>query len=189
LKAEQRQSLIADVADGNFSYLDHLMDLYLHDRNWRTAQIEFMQSGEFSDVVGQMAWAEQVEASQLLPKGTAREYARFMAKIASGQFISSEVSALMQQKLESVPSDWPLRLLFYDRFGAKDGVTAGVLTLASYAVPKVGSLAGRSRVVVVLMNQLPYDTWLKQLQYEGAYLLQTDLARASGVFGKLVGLE
>ncbi|MEW5868709.1 MAG: serine hydrolase [Chloroflexota bacterium] len=182
---EQRQALINQVANGDFSSLESLMDLYLHDQSWRAAQIAFMQSEEFVAAAGQIGWEGQAAASQLFPKGTAREYARLMAKIASGQFISPEVSARMQQKLESVPSDWPLRLLFHRRYGAKDGVTAGVLALASYAVPKNGLLAGQPRVVVILTNELPYETWAAQLQAQGIYLLETDLARAAGVFNQL----
>ena len=58
-----------------------------------------------------------------------------MALIAGGKLISSDVSALMNQVLETAPQDRPLRLLFYDRYGAKDGLTAGVTTIASYATP------------------------------------------------------
>ncbi len=181
----ERQDLIRDISKGDFSYLERLMNLYLHDQDWRAAQIEFMQSGEYLNAAGQIGWDGQVEASQLLPKGTAREYASLMAKIASGKLISPQVSALIQKKLESVPSDWPLRLLFFRRFGAKDGVTAGVLNLVSYAFPKQGSLARKGRVVVILTNELPYKTWSRQQQVEGTYLLQIDLARASGVFREL----
>lgn len=186
---EQRQILIRDIADGNFGAMGHLENLYLIDQNWRAAQIAFMQSDAFVAAAGQMGWDGQVESSQLFPKGTAREYARLLAKIASGQFTSSEVSSAMQEKLESVPAEWPLRLLFYRRFGAKDGVTAGVLSLASYAVPKYGPMAGRGRVVVILTNDLSYETWSRQVQSEGIFLLQTDLARATGVFRELVGSQ
>jgi D-alanyl-D-alanine carboxypeptidase len=187
--ARQRQVLIDAVAKGDFSIMERLVNLYLHDPNWRAAQIEFMRSGEYINAASQLGWTGQVEASQLLPKGTAREYARLMAKIASGQLISPEVSVLMQKKLESGPSDWPLRLLFYQRFGAKDGLTAGVLNLVSYAVPEYGPMAGRARVVVILTNELSYETWSTQLPYEGAYLLQTDLARATGVFRELASFK
>ena len=163
------------------------MDLYLYNPGWRAAQIAFMQSDEFLNIAGQMGWAGQMAASQLFPKGTGREYARLMAKIASNQFISPDVIVRIQQKLERVPSDWPLRLLFHRRYGAKDGVTAGVLTLASYAVPKYGRLAGRSRVVVVLTNARSDEIWSTQLQNQSIYLLQTDLARASEAFDQLAG--
>ncbi len=180
----ERLALINNIKQGDFSYFEHLIDLYLHDSSWRESQIAFMQSEEFSNAVIQIGWTGQVEASQLFPKGTAREYARMMAKIASQQFISSEVSQLMQEKLDSVPSEWPLRLLYFRKFGAKSGVTAGVLNLASYAFPKDDPQKSHGRVVVILTNELPYDTWSKQFQYEGVYLLQTGISRTSKAFLK-----
>jgi hypothetical protein len=107
-----------------------------------------------------------------------------MVQIASGQLISPAVSARVQQKLESTPADDPMRLLFHRRYGAKDGVTAGVLTLVSYAIPKSGPLAGQTRVVVVLTNALPYETWSKLLQYQSIYLLQADLAKETQTFDR-----
>jgi hypothetical protein len=148
-----------------------------------------MRSGEYIKAAGQLGWDGQVEASHLFPRGTAREYASLMAKIASGQFISAQVSGMMQKKLESTPSEWPLRRLFFQRFGAKSGVTAGVLNLASYAFTKQGSKVGQGRVVVILTNDLPYETWSRQLQYEGAYLLQIDLARRSRNFNRLASSQ
>ncbi len=183
--AGRRQALINKVTNGDLSELERLARLYLRDQSWRAAQIAFMQSDEFIASAGQMGWEGQSAASQLFPKGTAREYAQLMAKIASGQFISPQVSLRIQQKLESVPTDWPLRLLFHRRYGAKDGVTAGVLSLSSYAVPKFGPLTGQPRVVVILTNDLPYETWSTQLHAQGVYLLQADIARAMGVFNRL----
>jgi hypothetical protein len=50
-------------------------------------------------------------------------------------------------------------------------------------------LAGQNRVVVVLANHMPLDKWSNQLQLEGHYLLQTDLAQATGVFGDIRTLK
>jgi hypothetical protein len=112
-----------------------------------------------------------------------------MAKIASGQFISKNVSELMQQKLESIPDDWPMRLLYCHRFGDKDGLTAGLINLVSYSVPKSGPLAGKERVVIIFTNELPAQTWSTQVQYQGIYFLQADLARATGEFSRLVEIR
>ncbi len=175
--AAQRQALVNEVTGGNFTMLEHLADLYLHDANWRAAQIAFMKSEAFAAAATEMGWDGQVESSQLFPKGTARDYAHLMAQVAGGRLISPAVSARVQQKLESTPADEPMRLLFHRRYGAKDGVTAGVLTLVSYAVPKGGPLAGQTRVVVILTNAMPYATWSKLLQSQSIYLLQAELAR------------
>ncbi|VAW30984.1 hypothetical protein MNBD_CHLOROFLEXI01-410 [hydrothermal vent metagenome] len=186
----QLQSLSNDISEGNTDYMDRLMERYLNDQAWRNAQIEFMTPDNITASIGEQNMLDyQAAASQLFPKGTAREYAQLMAQIARGKLISAEASEIMQQHLESVPSDWPLYLIYYDRFGAKDGVTPGVLTLASYTVPKRGELAGQYRVVVLLANQMPFEQWSNQLQLEGHYLLQTDLAQASGVFSDVYNLE
>ena len=186
--AVRRQALVNEAASGNFTSLEALADLYLHDPDWRAAQLAYMRSEAFTAAAGQMGWDGQVESSQLFPKGTARQYARLMAQIASGRFISAAISARLQQKLESTPADHPMRVLFHHRYGAKDGVTAGVLTLVSYAAPKSGPLAGQTRIVVILTNGLPYETWSNLLQFQSIYLLQVDLAKNGGVFdGKKLG--
>ncbi len=189
LDANQRQILIKEIEQGDYQYFDNLVDLYLNDQDWRSKQIEFMKSGEYINSFTQVGWEGQVEASQFLPKGTARRYANIMAKIASGQFISKIVSEKMQQKLESIPGDWPVRLLYCQRFGDKGGLTAGLINLVSYCVPKSGPLAGKERVVVIFTNELPAQTWSAQVQYEGVYFLQADLARATGEFSRLVNLR
>lgn len=187
---ERLEPLVAAVSAGNTSDLDRMVDLYLGDEDWRTAQIEFMTSlAENQNLNAQEMWAYQVKASQLLPKGTAKDYARLMGLIANGKLISSETSALMQQKLETIPADWPMRLLFHHRFGAKDGATAGVVALASYAVPKHGDLVGQTRVVVILANEQPLESWSDQIQYQGYYLLQADLASGTKAVGPCASSE
>ncbi len=183
--AAQRQAVIEEVTKGNLAAPDSLADLYVHNANWRAAQLAFMQSDAFLVAAEQMGWDGQVEASQLLPHGTAREYAHLMAQIASGQLNSPAVSTRIQQKLETSPGDVLMRLLFHQRYGAKDGCTAGVLTLVSYAVPKTGPFAGQTRVVVIFINDLPAESWNRLLQAQSIYLLQADLAKAVGAFREM----
>ncbi|MBK8906101.1 MAG: serine hydrolase [Anaerolineaceae bacterium] len=179
------QSVQSRVASGDFSDLDRLIDLYTNDARWRQAQLDFMGSLASQTVSGEEMWAFQETAVQLMPKGTAHDYARMMAQVGSGRFISAEVSALMQQKMETVASDWPLRLLYFDRFAAKDGTTAGVLSLAAYSVPKRSALRGENRVVVLLTNGLPLELFTQQVQFQGHYLLPIDLAQARTHFTRL----
>lgn len=179
---DRLQQLKRDVKQENYQYFDNLVKLYLNDPVWRADQIEFMRSDSYIDAANRLGWAGQVEAGQLFPKGTAREYAQLMARIASGKMVSNAVSALMQKKLETIPADWPLRMFFYRRYGSKDGLTAGLINLATYGVPKNGKLAGETRVVVIMSNDLPIQTWTSQVSYQGIYFLQSDLARAKGVF-------
>lgn len=185
----RRHSLLTEVAEGDFSTLEALAERYLHDPAWRAAQLVFMKSEKFTEAANQIGWDGQVSASQLFPKGTARDYARLMAQIASGQFISPAVSARIQQYLETSPADAPMRFLFHRRYGAKDGVTAGVLTLVSYAAPKSGPLAGKTRVVVIFVNNLPYKTWINLVQFQSIYLLQADLAKGTGIFSGALALK
>jgi D-alanyl-D-alanine carboxypeptidase len=176
--------IVEQANQGDFSYLDHLVDLYLHDPEWRSLQIDYMRSDAYVASANQLGWAGQVKASQMFPRGTAREYAHMMAKIASGQFVSNEVSIRMQKKLESAPGDQLLRTLFFKRYGAKDGLTAGILNITSYCTPKWGKLNGQDRVVVILTNELPYDQWLTGMKSMSIYLLQAKLARGSYVFSE-----
>ena len=183
------QDLAAASPDEQAAAFDRLVQLYTTDPKWRAAQIDFMISlKENAESLDPEALLNnQVLAVQFFPQGTAREYAQLMAKTASGRLISVEVSGIMQEMLESVPGDWPLDLLFYERFGAKDGIAPGVLTMASYALPSRGRMAGQSRVVVVLANQLPLESWMRQVQFQGHYLLGLDLARAARVFAQFSG--
>lgn len=175
-----------NVANGDFNDLDRLIDLYRNDEKWRQAQLDFMANLGSQTISGDEMWTFQETAVQLMPKGTAGDYAHMMAQIGSGHFISAEVSTLMQQKMETVPSDWPLRLLYFERFAAKDGITAGVLSVASYAVPKRGSLHGQQRVVVLMANGLSLEQFSQQAQFQGHYLLPIDLAQAKSHFDQLL---
>ena len=181
------QALVEEVnASGDRAAIDRLVDLYLHDEEWRAAQIAFLDSVKGLEVDTADVWAYQVTGSQLLPHGTARDYAHLMGLVATGRMISPEVSALMQEKLESIPADDPMRWLFYRRFGAKDGVTAGVLALVSYGEPRRGPLKGETRVVVVIVNECPLEDWARQVQYQGYYLLDASLANKGKVFQQFI---
>jgi hypothetical protein len=186
LSYNELDSLLTDISSGDTSYIDELIESYIHDPSWRSAQVQYLASDQEADTESLLeAWEFQREASQLLPTGTTREYARVMAQAASGTFLSQETSAIMQQILETAPSNRPLEWLFYNTYGEKDGVVAGVLTLATYAVPKRGELEGQSRVVVVFINDLSLEPWMTSLQYLGIYRLQIDLAQAGDAFSKL----
>lgn len=173
------QQVSAHIESGDYSDIERLIDLYLHNETWRRDQIDYLSGVE---PVSADLGAYHTAAAQLLPQGTAREYARMMAQIGSGRFISPQVSAIMQQKMESVPSDWPLRALYFERFAAKDGMTAGVLAVASYAAPKWGSLRHQSRVVVLIVNNMPVEQFAEQANFQGHYLLPIDLALGNGSF-------
>ncbi|MCA9918136.1 MAG: serine hydrolase [Anaerolineales bacterium] len=178
------QQVQTNLASGDSRDVDRLIDLYLNDAAWRVAQIDFMENLAAASLDQEAVWEYQTAVAQLLPKATAREYAQLMAQIGSGQFVSPAVSQIMQQKMETVPSDWPLRALYFERFGAKDGLTAGVLATASYAAPRRGAFGDENRVVVLIVNGLPAQQFARQSQLQGHYLLPIDLAQATGSFNE-----
>lgn len=153
------------------AYPTGLQAAWMGSADWRAGQIAALTGGQIQP--GLLEQAEWV--SRLFPRGTAREYAGLVAAILGGKVVSPETSQQMQALLEGVPGDEPLRMLFFDRWGAKSGVAPGVLTVAAYATPKRGPLAGKTRVAVVLLNELPADLWLSQVQAESYYLLLADL--------------
>ncbi|MEN8240640.1 MAG: serine hydrolase [Chloroflexota bacterium] len=156
---------------------------YLENDEWREAQIKLL-TGAHAPTADELElnWAILQFSAELLPKGTAREYAHLLALIGSGNFISPDISELMQGYIETLPDDWPLRTFFFQRHGEKSGVTAGVLSQASYAVPKFGQLAGQHRVVVIIANQLPYQVWKSAVIYESLYLFQLDIATGKDIY-------
>ncbi len=154
-----------------------LEDLFLNDPSWRNEQIDFILSGKVHTTLQeQYDWMEKLGW-----RGTAREYASLMSRIAAGRLISPQVSAMMQTILENMPSNGPLDILYYDRLGSKDGVTPGVLAVASYMRPIRGRFAGQNRVVVVFLNQMPLDYWRECVQAETIYLYSALLAEGSDI--------
>lgn len=99
-------------------------------------------------------------AERFMPKGTVRDYARIMAGVISGTFLSPEVSATMRTYLEW-PMEKPGNQQRFTAFGAKGGSVAGVLTEAMFVVPKQGPFASKPRVVVLFLRNLPPGAWLR----------------------------
>ena len=154
---------------------NRLNDLYLTDPEWRNRQISHMKEMATSGT-GQPSLEDQSALGEALyMRGTAREYASLLAKVAAGTFISPEVSMIMREKLESVPDNWPLTAIYYDRLGAKDGLLPGVAAVASYATPKRGAFAGQKRVAVIILNKMPTDYWMETVQNQTIYLYSAEL--------------
>lgn len=134
--------------------------LYTSDEAWRTAELAWRKDGRYSNVVSN----EMALANALPPAASARDYAAMMGQIATGNFISADVSAVMRRYLE-----WPLiefeeNQRQFSAFGTKGGSLASILTEASYIVPKTGEFAGQTRVVVLFQNDMPFSAWLTQSQ-------------------------
>lgn len=189
LETNQLNDMISRMVNGDEQLIRSMENNYLNNSSWRAMQLDFLRSNEYIKISNQLGWDGLVRASYLLPRGTAREYAALMAKIASGKMISQEVSRLMQQKLESNPYDGLLRALFYQKIGDKDGLTTGVISLVTYCTPKNGVMKGQTRVVVIISNDIDQKSWMSAYTGQGIYFLQKDLAMARGLFTELMDLQ
>ena len=94
----------------------------------------------------------------LTPKGTARDYARIMAEVVKGEFVSSEVSEIMRSHLEWSMQNSATREQFRS-LGLKGGSLPGILTYAWYLVPKTGDFAGQPIVVALFMRNMSLSAW------------------------------
>ena len=76
-----------------------------------------------------------------------------MAGVVSETFIGAEASQVMRRHLE-----WPMQIPgneeVFQTFGAKGGSLPGIVTEASYLIPKEGDFAGEPRVAVLFLNRL-----------------------------------
>jgi hypothetical protein len=93
-------------------------------------------------------------------KGTAREYAALMARLATNNVvISPQVTRTMRRHLEWGMEDAGIRNLF-TAYGSKGGSWAGGNILdASYYVPRGGDFEGQPRVVVQFVRSLTPDAF------------------------------
>jgi D-alanyl-D-alanine carboxypeptidase len=120
---------------------------YQAEREWRIARAPTIPVRAQADVVA------------LTPHGSARDYATIMGQVATNTFISPEVTAIMRRHLE-----WPMQFegnqAEFTALGTKGGSLPGILTGATYYIPKAGDFAGQPRVVVLFMNDMPFSAWL-----------------------------
>jgi D-alanyl-D-alanine carboxypeptidase len=116
---------------------------------WRQAAIEFMLARE------EFSYGLEAAVANVSAGGTVRDYARVMAGVVTGTFLSPEISALMRRHLE-IPL--PNENLFLS-WGTKGGTLAGLLTEANYFVPATGAFAGKPRVSVLFLRRIEPAPW------------------------------
>lgn len=128
--------------------------LYVEDDAWKTDEITWWLTEAPQPAPRLVSRA----ANRLFPKGSANDYARIMAGVVTGTFLSPEVSAIMRSHLE-----WPLQdpalAEIFASMGTKGGSIEGVLTEASWYVPREGDFAGRPRVTVLFFRDMPLWAW------------------------------
>ncbi|MFN8059962.1 MAG: serine hydrolase [Vicinamibacterales bacterium] len=119
---------------------------------WRQAELAWIAT------MPTLAYAPHAAAAEaLFPRGSAADYARIMAGVVAGTFISREVSAIMRRHLEW-PMAYPELSDGFAVFGNKGGTLPGVTTDANYFVAAGGDYAGRPRVAVLFLSRLDEAT-------------------------------
>ena len=148
-----------------------LANRYAHDEAWRADELAWIVSNP--DISFDRS---AVLANRLFPAGTARDYARIMAHVMTGTFISPDVSAIMRRQLE-----WPLRYIPapFSAWGHKGGSLSGVLTDANYFVPLEGDFAGRRRVAVLFLRNLSEAESIEFARTTGQNLFDRELASSA----------
>lgn len=116
---------------------------------------------------------ESRAAGELAPRGTARDYARIMAGVVTGTFLSPEISAVMRPHLERDL----LGSTDFESIGFKGGTFAGVLTEAAWFVPREGDFAGKPRIVVLFQRRIPLLPWALLRRDNGQVIFAMRLAR------------
>ena len=133
----------------------------LVDAAWELAdrmrgEPEFRTVWRDNPVVNQLGLREQAHLSATRsPKGTARDYTGLMERVQRGELISGAASATMRGFLEWPMENEPIRQEF-TAFGTKGGSLAGVLTEATYAVPRDAASGG---VAALFLEELPLAVW------------------------------
>ena len=136
---------------------------------WREAELlwRLANQNELGNYAGYALMANTIS-----PKGTAADFAQIMAEVLTGRFLSPQTSALMRTILEW-PMDFADQIPFFavrDRlatWGEKGGTLNGLQTQANYFIPKTGPFAGKGRVVVLFLRNLP-EASFNQLSITGA---------------------
>jgi hypothetical protein len=154
-----------------------LANRYAHDDAWRAEELAWIVSNP--DISFDRA---AFLANRLFPAGTARDYARIMAHVMTGTFISPDVSAIMRRQL-----DWPLRYIPsapFSSWGHKGGSLSGVLTDANFFVPIEGDFTGRRRVAVLFLRNLAQDVSIEFTRTAGQSLFDREIASSAAFAAK-----
>jgi hypothetical protein len=113
----------------------------------------------------------QRKLATVSPRGTPREWATLMARLASGDGLSEAAQAICQRAFEWPMVAFPNNRSRFDRFGAKGGSLAGVLTDVTYR-----KVIGQEGIFVeaLFFRDLPKDV---ERQLRSAYTQQALAAR------------
>lgn len=122
------------------------------EREWRAAQIAWWVEGNWTLDYE----LERRAVERLTSLGRAGEYARILARVVTGTYLSPEISAVMRRHLElELAPGSP-----FESVGIKGGSLVGVLNDASWAIPRAGDFTGKRRITVLFLRRLEAETWL-----------------------------
>ncbi|MBZ0114574.1 MAG: class A beta-lactamase-related serine hydrolase [Thermoanaerobaculia bacterium] len=144
---------------------ERLASLYWENPTWRQEEILWQSATVPSAPPGMLAALTDVHN----PRGIARDFARVLAQVVTGNFLSPTVSTLMRNHLEIPLAGTGLDQAFV-AIGSKGGESEGTLTLARYSIPRVGSLAGVPVVSILFLNGIPSGLDVLQVLAEPAEL-------------------
>ncbi len=103
--------------------------------------------------------AQRTRFDCVWPRATPRAFARVMGEVAAGEGLPVKAIEVMRRHLE-----WPMAFESnqrrFERFGAKGGSLAGMLTESFYVVPRDGPYAGQGRVVILFLQHVSFTAWL-----------------------------
>ena len=162
------RELLAFSPAGHRARIKHFAAAYQNDF-WREAEIRRWLEGKY---IVQYPLEAQA-AGTLFPAGTARDYARILAGVVTGTFLSPEISAVMRPPLERDL----LGSTDFDSIGFKGGTLASVINEAAWFVPREGSFAGKPRIVVLFLRALPVLPWADLVQHAGQVVFAFRVAR------------
>ncbi len=132
------------------------------DPAWRQAEFEWRLANLES--LGNPLALREGEAT-LSNKGTVRDYAVIMAGVATGKFISADISAVMRRFLEQSQALEAIgETENFSLFGEKvGGSSGGFITDASYSVPRFSDFAGKRRITVLFQRLIDFEITSQQL--------------------------
>ncbi|MCA9970983.1 MAG: serine hydrolase [Anaerolineales bacterium] len=153
------QAFIADPAAYG-AYAMEMVDAYRGSQAFRDAQTAWRQ-----ETRRPASQVQRLFTAALNPRGSARDYAGLMARLALNGLSNGDSSYIARRYLE-----WPMQYAanqaLFSNLGYKNGSMPGVLTTVYYAYPLNGD---RPVVVALFFRDLPgqtYRTWRQSLAHD-----------------------
>ena len=163
-------SALADAPTEWGEQATYLTDRYLEDDAFRTDAQRYWLRRRQPAIEDQAHFIQTLET-----RGTAREYAVLMAKIARGEVGSPTTNALIREHLDWPIEEFALNAERYTDVGYKNGTFPGMLNSVYFAT---SAETNRTTVVAVFFNKLPnrtYQNWRRILPHDAmAHWLLSD---------------